>query len=86
MDPHKIIHYPLMGEKATMLREKENVLTFIVDKKADKKQIREAVEKMLNVKIEAVNVMHTTNGKKKAHVKVDKSQSAEEIASHLGVL
>ena len=78
--------YPLMGEKATMLREKENTLTFAVDKKATKKEIKEAAEKMLNVGVVGVRVMHTTNGRKKAHVKLDKKHSADEIASHMGVL
>lgn len=30
--PYKILLYPLMGEKATMLREAENKLTFVVEK------------------------------------------------------
>ncbi|MFH1403918.1 MAG: 50S ribosomal protein L23 [Candidatus Altiarchaeota archaeon] len=86
MNPHEIILYPLMGEKATTLREKANTLTFIVNKKSGKKEVKNAVEEMLNVKVVSVNVMHTTDGKKKAHVKIDSSQSAEEIASQLGVL
>jgi large subunit ribosomal protein L23 len=86
MNPHEVILYPLMGEKATMLREKENILTFIVNKTAGKKEIRKAVEEMLNIKVNSVKVMHTSDGKKKAHIKVDSSHSAEEIASQLGVL
>ncbi len=86
MEPYKVILYPLMGEKATMLREKSNVLTFIVEKSATKKEIKIALEEMLNVKVKSVNVMHTTNGNKKAHIKIDESQSAEEVASQLGVI
>jgi len=86
MDPQEIVLYPLMGEKATMIREKDNVLTFIVNKKADKKTVKEAVEKLLNVKVTDVRVMHTTDGLKKAHVKLDKKHNADEIASQMGVL
>ncbi len=86
MDPQETLLYPLMGEKATMMREKENVLTFIVSKKADKKAVKAAAEKLLNVKVIDVRVMHTTDGLKKAHVRLDKKHSADEIASQMGVL
>ena len=75
-----------MGEKATMLREKKNMLTFIVNKEAGKKEVKEAVEKLLDVKVVSVNVMRTTDGKKKAHVRLDSKHSADEIASQMGVL
>ena len=86
MDSHKIILYPLMGEKATMLREKENKLSFIVAKEAGKKEIREAVETLYNVKIVSLDSMITSTGEKKVHVRLDPKYSAEEVASHFGVL
>jgi large subunit ribosomal protein L23 len=86
MQAHDILLYPLMGEKATTLREKENVLTFITAKKATKAEIKKACEQMFKVKVVDVRVMHTTEGTKKAHIKLDKKHSADEIASHLGVL
>ncbi len=86
MEPHEVLLYPLMGEKATMLREKENTLIFIVAKEASKKDVKEAAQKLLNVEVVGVRVLHTTNGTKKAHVRLDKKHSADEIASHMGVL
>ncbi len=86
MDPHDIILYPLMGEKATLMRERENTLTFIVQKDANKKDIKEAVQQMLDVEVVSVRVMHTTEGSKKAHVRLNDKHNAEEIASHMGVL
>jgi large subunit ribosomal protein L23 len=86
MDAHKIILYPLMGEKATMLREKENKLSFMVAKGADKKEVKEAVESLYNVKIIGIDSMITTTGEKKVHVRLDAKYSAEEVASHFGVL
>ena len=56
------------------------------EKEANKKEIKEATEKLLNVSVVAVRVMHTGNGRKKAHVRLDKKHSADEIASHMGVL
>jgi len=86
MDPYKIIMYPLMGEKATILREKENKLTFIVAKDATKTDVAEAVEALYSVKVVQTNIIITTKGKKKAHVRLDPKFSAEEIASQFGVL
>lgn len=86
MDPYKILSYPLVGEKATMLRELENRLTFVVDSKATKKGIKEAVEELYTVEVLSVNTMITTDGKKKAHVRLSDKYSADEIASQFGVL
>lgn len=86
MDPHEIVKYPLMGEKATLLREKENVLTFVVAKDATKRQIRDAVAELFSVDVINVRVMHTLEGTKKAHVKLGGKHSADEIASQMGVI
>jgi large subunit ribosomal protein L23 len=86
MEPYETLLFPLMGEKATLMREKENTLTFVVAKEATKKEIREAAEKMLGVSVVEVRVMHTTDGHKKAHIRLDKKHNADEVASHMGVL
>ncbi len=86
MDPDKVLLYPLMGEKATMLRETENKLTFIVSKESTKKDIRDAIESLYAVKTLDVNTMNTINGKKKAHIKLSEKFSADEVASQFGVL
>ena len=86
MEPHEIIMYPLMGEKATGLREAENKLSFIVNDHATKNDVKEAIEKLYNVTVTKVNIMVTQDGLKKAHIKLDEKHSADEIASHFGVL
>ncbi len=75
-----------MGEKATILREEENKLTFIVDKNSSKEQIKKAIETLYGLKVVKVNTIIATKGKKKAHIKLSEKHSAEEIASHFGVL
>lgn len=69
-----------------MMRELENRLTFVVDSKATKKGIKEAVEELYTVEVLSVNTMITTDGKKKAHVRLSDKYSADEIASQFGVL
>lgn len=86
MEASQILLYPLMGEKATILRERENKLTFIVHQKATKKNIQRAVGELYNVKVLQVNTMLTPEGEKKAIIKLPEEVSAEEIASKFGVL
>lgn len=82
----KVILYPYQTEKAIRLAQKENKLVFIVDRKANKKQIKEEIEKWLNVKVEKVNTLITRKGLKKAYVKLKKEYNANEILAKLGVI
>ncbi len=52
-----ILKRPLITEKATLLKETANAVCFAVDPGANKKQIREAVEKIFKVKVEEVRTM-----------------------------
>lgn len=85
-DPWKTINYPLLSEKAIGKIETENKLVFIVDRKSTKKQIKWAVEKALEVKVDSVKTMITQKGKKKAWVKLTKDFSAGDIATRFGML
>jgi len=71
MDPWKIISYPLLSEKAIAKIETENKLVFVVNLRSNKKQIKWAVEKALDVKVENIRTMITQKGKKKAFADED---------------
>ncbi len=60
---HSIIRNPLITEKNTTLRE-QNKYVFVVDQRATKQDVREAVEKLFDVKVVAVNTM-VSKGKQK---------------------
>lgn len=53
----EILKKPIITEKMTMLGEKRNQFAFRVDKRANKLQIRKAIEEMYGVTIEAINTM-----------------------------
>jgi len=53
----KIIIKPIVTEKMTELGEKLNRYGFIVDKRANKLQIKDAVEDLYNVTVTDVNTM-----------------------------
>ncbi|MCK4714645.1 MAG: 50S ribosomal protein L23, partial [Candidatus Aenigmarchaeota archaeon] len=61
-------------------------LVFIVNPKAARKDIKEAVEKHFDVKVVKVSTMITTRGQKKAFIKLHPDNSATDIASRLGML
>ena len=52
-----ILLKPIITEKMTMQGEKMNRFGFIVEKEANKIQIKKAVESLYNVTVEAVNTM-----------------------------
>ncbi|RLJ06300.1 MAG: 50S ribosomal protein L23 [Candidatus Aenigmatarchaeota archaeon] len=85
-DVWNIIMYPHLTEKSVNLVETQNKLVFIVNRKANKKEIKEAVEKEFNVKVVNVNVEITRKGEKKAYVKLSKETPAIDIASRLGMV
>ena len=60
-----IIIKPIVTEKLTVQGEKLNQYGFIVDRKANKLQIKEAVEQMYNVSVASVNTLNY-HGKRKS--------------------
>ena len=59
-----ILVKPIISEKAERLSEKLNQYSFVVDKTANKIEIKKAVEAMYNVSVKAVNTL-TMPGKYK---------------------
>ena len=64
-----IIEKPVITEKMTAISEKLNKFAFIVDKNANKIQIKDAVEKLYDVKVAAVNTMNYDGKKKSRYTK-----------------
>jgi len=86
----EVIKAPLISEKTTFLANVRNAYTFEVDKKADKGQIKSAIEKLYNVKVVDVRTVNvagkprrtrsgekTTPQWKKAIVKLDENSKID---------
>jgi large subunit ribosomal protein L23 len=58
MTPYDIIKRPVVTEKSTYTQNKQGRYTFEVDLRANKSQIKSAVETLFKVKVAAVNTMH----------------------------
>ncbi|UCC26781.1 MAG: 50S ribosomal protein L23 [Gemmatimonadales bacterium] len=56
-DAYDIIKRPIITEKSATQIEEENVYAFVVDNGANKLEIAHAVEKIWDVKVEAVRTM-----------------------------
>ena len=93
VDPYDIILMPWITEKTlearrvadeeSGYRENNNRIEFIVSREATKKEIREAVEQMFDVKVAKVNTRITITGKH-ASVRLADGYDAEEAALKLG--
>ncbi|KIO42776.1 MULTISPECIES: 50S ribosomal protein L23 [Porphyromonadaceae] len=53
----EIIKKPILSEKMTALTDKQNRVAFVVDKAANKFEIKKAIEKMYGVTVKEVNTM-----------------------------
>ncbi len=60
----EIIKQPLITEKSR-LEEQENIYTFLVDSKASKAEIKDAVEKIFKVKVVEISTLNVKTKKKR---------------------
>jgi large subunit ribosomal protein L23 len=76
---------PVATEKAVMKIEAENILTFIVDKRMSKDEIKKQIEEMFKVKVDKVRTLIRDN-KKLAYVQLNKKDLAIDVATKLGMM
>lgn len=84
-DALKIVIRPYVTEKTFDQIEKQNKICFIVDAKASKKKIKNAIETLYQVKVMSVNTAVTIIGKK-AFVRFSPESQASDLASKLGLV
>lgn len=65
MNLHAIIRRPLLTEKSNIAREEENLATFAVDPRANKHEIRRAVEELFDVEVLEVRTMRQPRKKRR---------------------
>ena len=78
LDCYAIIKVPL-----TMKRTEDNTLVFIVEVKADKHQIEQALMKLCDTDMAKVNILIRTNGEKKACVRLAPD---DDVANKSGII
>jgi large subunit ribosomal protein L23 len=69
MKPSDILIKPILSEKANKLSEKQNRYTFVVDRKANKLEIKKAVEQFYGVQVSEVNTIIVPSKAKSKYTK-----------------
>ncbi|KAI6359870.1 60S ribosomal protein L23A [Pyricularia grisea] len=81
LDEHKVIVHPLNTESAMKKIEENNTLVFIVDIKANKAQIKQALKKLYDLDVLKINTLIRPDGQKKAYVRLTPDVDALDIAA-----
>jgi large subunit ribosomal protein L23Ae len=85
-DKYSVIKYPLTTESAMKKIEDNNTLVFIVDIQANKRQIKDAVKELYEIKAAKVNTLIRPDGKKKAYVSLTDDFDALDVANRIGII
>ena len=85
-DKFSILLAPCSSERFYKKMENENTIIFYVAQKANKQEIKKAFKDAFNVLPQRVNTMNTILGRKKAFIKLPKTNEASEIASKIGLI
>ena len=80
-----ILLEPLTTEKVIRQIELENKITFVVDRKATKEEIKKELERTFKAKVLEVNTQ-IRNNKKIAFIKLKADTPAIDIATKLGLM
>mmetsp|Transcript_103518 Transcript_103518/g.144200 ORF Transcript_103518/g.144200 Transcript_103518/m.144200 type:complete len:148 (+) Transcript_103518:35-478(+) len=86
LDKYRIIQCPVTTESAMKKIEEINTLVFLVDLKATKPKIKEAVKQLYDVKCAKVNTLIRPDGKKKAYVRLTQDYDALDVANRIGII
>merc|ERR1712070_1033403 len=86
LDRYQILKYPLTTESAMKKIEENNTLVFIVDVRASKGQIKEAIKKMYDIDTQKINSLIRPDGQKKAYVRLTQDYDALDVANKIGII
>ena len=86
LDHYAIIKFPLTTESAMKKIEDNNTLVSIVDVKANKHQIKQAVKKLYPIDMAKVNTLIRPDGEKKADIQLAPDYDALDVANKIGII
>ena len=76
---------PIVTEKAVMMIELDNILTFSTNMQFTKEEIKKEIEELFDVEVARVRTMNKRN-KKYSYVKLKSKYPAIDIATKLGLM
>ncbi len=84
MNEYQIIRRPLVTEKSTINKENNNQLVFEVAPRANKVEIRRAIESIFNVRVLKVRTIHMIGKKKRTGRAIGKRRNWKKAIVTLG--
>ena len=78
MTSYDIVKKPVITEKTETLRREYNKYTFEVSPKANKIQIKKAIEELFNVKVETVSTLNSKPVTKRHGMKLYKTKAKKK--------
>jgi large subunit ribosomal protein L23 len=84
-DPRDVILSPVVSEKSYDLIQDHNTYTFKVDPRANKTEIKQAVQKIFDVRVVSVNTMNRSGKQKRTGWVVGKRRSIKRALVKLAV-
>merc|ERR1712139_581950 len=85
-NPKYTLKYRLTTESAMKKIEENNTLVFIVDVRASKLQIKEAIKRMYDIDTQKINSLIRPDGQKKAYVRLTQDYDALDVANKIGII
>ncbi|KAK2090525.1 60S ribosomal protein L23A [Saguinus oedipus] len=85
-DHYAIVKLPLTTESAMEKIEDNNTLVFILDVKANRHQIKQAVKKLYDIDVAKVSTLIRPDGEKKAYVPLAPDYNALDVANKTGII
>lgn len=84
-NPRDIIFEPVVSEKSYDLIQALNTYTFIVDKRSNKTEIKQAVQEIFDVQVDSVNTLNRKGKAKRTGWKVGKRSDTKRALVKLAV-
>jgi large subunit ribosomal protein L23 len=76
---HEIIKGPVISEKATLLNQKLNKFVLKVHPQANKMQIKEALQRLFDVKVEKVNTLNRVGKSYRARRRIIQGSTTKRV-------
>ncbi|KAJ2668670.1 60S ribosomal protein L25 [Coemansia spiralis] len=86
LDQYSVLRQPLNTETAMKNIEDYNTLVFLVDVRANKRHIKDAVKKLYDVDAAKINTLIRPDGVKKAYIRLPADVDALDVANKIGFI
>ncbi|MCL4364862.1 MAG: 50S ribosomal protein L23 [Candidatus Marsarchaeota archaeon] len=75
--------YPISTEKALNMIDRNNTITYVVDFRSRKDDIRKEFEETFGVKVDRINTAISIKNNKRAYIRMKKEFKASDVARKL---